>query len=352
MTNTFLAANSAGGFYSLFSEMTGRTDHEIFLIKGGPGTGKSSLMKKVAAAASAKGMQVEQMHCSSDPESLDGVWVKDKKLILLDATAPHCEDPRYPGAVEQILPLGEYWDREKLKAHRSEIMALSRSISGIFASIYRMLGAVGEVQGMSERIISAAFLKDKAAAALAKFFRQQAILPLQKSGRVERRFISAIGCKGDLLYEDILQDCKQVLVIEESYECSYLITELADKMLGEMGYDRLRLLSPLHPERIDHLLLPECSLAIVTQNHRLRWQSELPVVKTLPLKTFLHRDISTHKNKLAFGKKLCKALYDEVAEHLASEKALHDELEKYYIDAMDFDALNTKTEQFIIKILE
>ena len=99
MINTFLAANTAEGFYSLFDEMTERTDHDVYLIKGGPGTGKSSMMKKVVTAATAKGMETEAFRCSSDPDSLDGVWIKDNKLILLDATPPHSKDPRYPGTV-------------------------------------------------------------------------------------------------------------------------------------------------------------------------------------------------------------------------------------------------------------
>ncbi len=353
MTNTFLAANSTGGFYSLFGEMTTRTDHSIYLIKGGPGTGKSSLMKKAALAAIAKGMEIEQMHCSSDPESLDGLWIKDKKVILLDATSPHCVDPKYPGAVEQILPLGEYWDTKLLKAHKAEIISLSQSISGIFKSIYRLLGAAGKVQLVSERIVSAAFEQPKATAAIAKFFRHQAILPLHKKGKIENRFISAISQNGMILYEDIVKDCKQVLVIEDPFECSFLLTDIANKMLDEMGYDRLCALSPLHPERIDHIVVPERSLAIVTQNHLLKWQSELPVVKTLPLKSFLNADIITqNKNKLSFVKKLCKSLYDEVADYLASEKTLHDELESFYINAMDFEALSQKTEQFIATILD
>lgn len=353
MTNTFLAANSTGGFYSLFGEMVKKTDHDIYLIKGGPGTGKSSLMKKVAQSAQKQDMEIELMHCSSDPDSLDGIWVKDKKLILLDATKPHCLDPRYPGVVEEILPLGEYWDSQKLKVHKNEIISLTQTIGGIFESIYRLLGAAGQVQKMSEKIVGAAFEREKAVAALSKFFRRQALVPLQKNGKVEKRFISALSHRGQILFEDTVLSCKQVLVIEEGYECSYLFTEIANRMLAELGYDRLCLNSPLHPERIDHIIVPECSLAIITQNHLLKWQSPLPIVKTLPLKAFLDPNIiSENKNKLAFVKKLCKSLYDEVTEHLASEKALHDELERYYIDAMDFDALSQKSDEFIRKILK
>ena len=347
MQNTFLAANTQCGFYSLFSQMTQKTDHNILLIKGGPGTGKSSMMKKIAQAADQKGYAVEQMHCSSDPDSLDGVWVKDKKLILLDAT-----DPKYPGAVEQILPLGELWDRDQLIPHREQIMALSGSISGLFASVYKLLGAAGEVQGMARRILTKAFNETKARSSLIKFFRQQAILPLGKKGQVQKRFISALSAKGDILYEDILEGYERVLMIEDSNEGSHLITRIADKMLADMGYDRIQLVSPLFPEHIDHLLLPECSLAILTQSARLRWQSQLPIIKTLHLKALLSSEIiSENKNKLSFVRKMTKALYQEVSEHLESEKALHDELEQFYIRAMDFEALERKTQGLIRQYL-
>jgi len=76
------------------------------------------------------------------------------------------------------------------------------------------------------------------------------------------------------------------------------------------------------------------------------------VIKVLPLKKFLDSEIvNANKNKLAFVKKMCKALFDEVSDLLTSEKALHDELEQYYIDAMDFDRLNKQAEQLIRQLL-
>ena len=45
----FLGTNSGTGFYSLFYDLTEHaTPYSTFIIKGGPGTGKSGLMKKVA----------------------------------------------------------------------------------------------------------------------------------------------------------------------------------------------------------------------------------------------------------------------------------------------------------------
>ncbi|MBQ6947188.1 MAG: hypothetical protein IJN42_03985 [Clostridia bacterium] len=350
--NTFLAANSCNGFYSLFDQMTDRKDHNILLIKGGPGTGKSSLMRKVAEAAKTKGYTVEQMHCSSDPASLDGVFVPEKKLILLDATAPHCADPKYPGAVEQIIALGDYWDRDQLIPHRRKIIHLNRQISALFTRIYRLLGAVGELHRYADSLIAPVFQEDKAKKTLSNFFSKIAAVPQSKKATVNRRFLSAIGADGPVLYEDLFTTSQRVLMIEDNFESGYRVMALADELLERLGYDRLQALCPVHPERIDHLWVPELSLGILLKNSRLHWKSEMPVRKTITMRQLCDAKLlAPHKHKLQFIRKLCNSLYDEIAELMASEKALHDELEQIYIQAMDFDALNDKTEQLIAQIL-
>ena len=46
----FLGANSPQGFYSLYSELIDpETAKTVYILKGGPGCGKSTLMKQVAA---------------------------------------------------------------------------------------------------------------------------------------------------------------------------------------------------------------------------------------------------------------------------------------------------------------
>ena len=46
----FLGANTPSGFYSLYDQMLDPAEaRRVFLLKGGAGCGKSSLMKRVAA---------------------------------------------------------------------------------------------------------------------------------------------------------------------------------------------------------------------------------------------------------------------------------------------------------------
>ena len=61
----------------------------VYYIKGRAGTGKSTLMKKVALACEKYGYDVERYHCSFDPKSLDMVLVRGLNFCIFDSTDPH-----------------------------------------------------------------------------------------------------------------------------------------------------------------------------------------------------------------------------------------------------------------------
>lgn len=86
----FLGANTPQGFVSRFDQLADPNDGwREFVIKGGPGTGKSSLMKRIAAEKGERCQRVEMIHCSSDVDSLDGVILPDIKTAIGDGTSPH-----------------------------------------------------------------------------------------------------------------------------------------------------------------------------------------------------------------------------------------------------------------------
>ena len=118
----FLAANSTSGFVSYFGECYDNLDGwRVYIIKGGPGTGKSSFMRRVALIAESKGIDSIYCPCSSDPDSLDAVIFEDIKVVILDGTAPHIVEPSLWGACENIINLGDFWDKSLLYENRKAI---------------------------------------------------------------------------------------------------------------------------------------------------------------------------------------------------------------------------------------
>lgn len=86
----FLGANTPQGFVSRFDQLADPADGwREFVIKGGPGTGKSTLMHKIADEFQPVTEHLELIHCSSDVDSLDGVIIHDRKVSIADGTPPH-----------------------------------------------------------------------------------------------------------------------------------------------------------------------------------------------------------------------------------------------------------------------
>ena len=134
----FLGSSSPCGFVTPIKELLGDTDNTVYLLKGTAGCGKSTLMKKISAAFSDEPQEI--YHCSSDPDSLDAVYLKNRKAIIMDGTAPHCFDPVYPKAVESIIDLGAYLDTAKLRQNKKDIITVTDECAGFHKRCRLCLG--------------------------------------------------------------------------------------------------------------------------------------------------------------------------------------------------------------------
>ena len=85
----FLGANSGEGFYSLYDQLLNGRFDDLLILKGGPGCGKSTFMRRMGAAMEQVGERVVYINCSGDPDSLDGAIFLDRNAAIVDGTSPH-----------------------------------------------------------------------------------------------------------------------------------------------------------------------------------------------------------------------------------------------------------------------
>lgn len=350
-TASFLGANTPEGFVSFFDELYNPyNDTNAYIIKGGPGTGKSTFMKKIALEAEKRGMETERVYCSSDPSSLDALIIPEMKLSICDGTSPHIMEPRFPGVAENIINLGEFWNSKKLRKRGDEIRKLFFENSLWHRKSSKYLAAAGHVDKQS-RIIAQRYIKTEKIDSFVSRFIHRELKKDRNSvpGERKRRFLSAITPNGNLfLCDTVTSLAPRVIGIDDRYGvAASLITSRIGEGAIKNGFNAIFCHCPMKPTESEHLIIPEKGLAIVRINGA---SGELPCDRIIHTGRFMNEDFSNNRLMLKFNERIKQELINESVTCLKKAKSVHDELEKIYIEAMDFDRMNEFYEDFKEKL--
>lgn len=123
----FPGGNTANGFFSLHDNIISLNRKQLYILKGMPGGGKSSLMNNIADRMIEKGFSIEYHHCPSDPKSIDAIVIGGIQICILDGTPPHSIDPTYPGLTDKIIDLGQFIDSSVLKEKSQDIILAKKN---------------------------------------------------------------------------------------------------------------------------------------------------------------------------------------------------------------------------------
>ena len=344
----FLAANSCRGFVSEF-QSNADLNFKTYIIKGGPGTGKSSFMKKVAAAAQEKGENVILCPCSSDPESLDAVILEKSKIMLLDGTAPHTVDPRYPAVCEEILNFGEFWESDNLK-NKQEIIEITNNNKALHKTASRYIQAAGELLWDNYKT-AAACCSFKKCESFANKICQKAFSNKGNIPKENVRFLGSLTPKGFVAFpETVTKNYNNIIILEDNFFAAsdFILKNIREYALNH-NHEIITLKNPFFPELIDHIIIPELSLAIVTENRFISFKSQNRRIHSRRFydSTLLHQS----KNRIKFNRKTADELLQSAYFTLKQAKTVHDELEKHYINAMNFEKLNKFSDMFCKKYI-
>lgn len=348
--SSFLGANTPQGFVSLFDELYNPyRSCRAFIVKGGPGTGKSTLMKKAGAKFEKEGFDVEYVYCSSDPQSLDGIIIPEKGISIADGTSPHILEPKFPGAAENIINTGAFWNREKLFSRQDEIRTLTLENSMCHRRSAKYLAAAGSINEENIRLGNKYIDTDKTDNFALRFAARE--LPKKKGskpGKRLKRFISAITPEGLVFLDDSVRAlATRIIGIDDEYTlASSLLVDRIGETAVKNGYDVIFCHCPFKPKmQCEHIIIPEMKLAVLTVKTAHKTQIECD--RLIHSKRFLHEGICDCAASLRFNRRLIKELTAEAVEALIKAKKIHDKLEAVYIDAMDFEELELYCEKLI-----
>ena len=333
-TYVFPGANTARGYRSFFKEGLKGLE-QVFILKGGPGCGKSTLIRGLGNELREQGFDVEFWQCSADADSLDGVVRPELKAAVIDGTAPHTVDPVYPGAVEEIVDLGACWDGAELRRQKEEIVGLGKRISRRYALCYADLAEAGalvqrsrdnvaERGGDSGEVIGLVFgggsksCRHLFASSVTPRGWVSLVEPLSRRARRRIILIGPFGGGKESLMADVAAAAEQRHIYAELYH------------------------HPLAVEELQLIWLPDLETAVIAAEEALPHREGDVVIECGRI-----ADTSRAEAERArIGE-----LTNEGGRYIAEAKTLHDELENCYRRAMDYGRVDEIKADLLTRLL-
>lgn len=342
----FPGAVTANGFFSYYNYIIESDAQHIFVIKGGPGVGKSTFMKKIGESMLTHGYDIEYHCCSSDNDSIDGIVVPALGIALLDGTAPHVVDPKNPGAVDEIINLGEFWDEKKMKQAKREILDCNYQIGRYFQCAYFALNEAKIALSEWEFYISA-YQNWERINGMTLEVESKLFSVAPKSQAAQRHlFAWAHTPQGKTQHIDTL-----LLGVETLYTLtgqpgtgkSTFLLRIAERAKIH-GYACECFHNTLDPVQLDLVIIPDLKTALVVIAEPYEYSPNF-------LGNIINLDFNQFLNTTAlqaFDQDIndCRRRVDEHISRAISNsqraKKTHDLMETYYIPAMDFAAIEKK----------
>ena len=342
----FPGSNTPEGFVDRFHQiLPARRRRRVIVLKGGPGVGKSTFMRRIGAHFEPRSSVTEYFHCSSDPHSLDAVSFPEAGVCLVDGTAPHIVDPSLPGAADGILNLGEYLDEGALETARPELESLQQGIRAQFDRAYCCLRACAALRedtaAACNRFIQPDKLRKLCRSLCDQYIPAAGDAPEQKPREL---FLTAYTPDGLM---SLLGDNPAVRVVRLispwGADVSAVLQALLDRA-SHAGIPSISFLDPLFPDRPAHVCLPGESLLFTTLDVKdahaqidltdlydpvgLRRESELIIRRRVTFEMIEHG--------------ACDALHEA--------HSIHDALEIPYIAHMNFGRWQESFDQTVQKL--
>ena len=140
LTHRLLGTLTPLGARDTVQSITQHLEKRLF-IKGYPGTGKSSMMKKFAKEALSRGYDVQYVWCGLDSNSIDMVILPELSFCIFDSTEPHVYFPDENRPGDELFDIAKHChpteveenNLKKIVAHYKATMAEAKQFAEQYA---------------------------------------------------------------------------------------------------------------------------------------------------------------------------------------------------------------------------
>lgn len=316
----FASANTGDGFVNHFKYINTSDEYYNFILKGGSGTGKSTLMKRIGKFFENNGEAVEYFYCSSDHNSLDAVHLVGSDIAIIDGTAPHITEATIPKVNSEIVNLGEYIG-DNIINKRTQIKKLIDKKSELYTLFYKHLKVIKDIDDIID------FKSDKN-----KDFNNYCLQVLNNLKLEEKQNMGVnrkLFCKcfaPDGINEISFKDFRIIKLELNATLLSNALKKLAQQ-INYLGYQTISLLNIINPDKVEGLIIRELDTILIGKKQ-----------KYSGFKQQLKIDIQNNTMRA------CNVMREI--------RKIHTNLEKHYIKHLDIKGLDYEYKRLLCKIID
>jgi len=331
----FAGGNTPYGFVNFFSDISTKDDDKLYILKGGPGTGKSNLMKNISKAAVLDGYDVENILCSSDPDSFDGIRIPELGKIIIDGTLPHSMDMIFPGIRDRIINLADFLNEDPLKKDSDTILDLSSQKASLYSRAYNYLKAAKSIQENIDNVMEESFSKGKLnifIQTLCNNFFEDIDISL-KNGYIRRMFGTALTSAGQISKLSSLFNGLKTYAIkcDHGRSGSYVIEQLQNEAV-KRGFIVWSLRCPFAPSQPDHIIIPKLSIAFTIHN-KYHTETECDIYGEYLIDSY-------HNDLIIYDLGQIQELLNKATNCFEEIRLIHKKIEGYYTPNMNFEYID------------
>lgn len=357
LKKVFPGANTPEGFFSFFHYMIDPDANMIMIIKGGPGIGKSTLIRRIGTALLDMGYDAEYACCSQDAASYDGVVVPKLGLALFDGTPPHIIEPRFPGVVEHIVNLGDFLDKKKLRPFRQEIVETLEEVSMLFERAFRYLKEARIIyedwEACYVQALDTGCLNCMTEELSYDILHGTDVSPTP--GKQRHLFGSAITADGPVHHLQTIigfASRRYILRGEPGTGKSTIVKKVAETALSH-GFAVELYHCPFDPSKVEHIVIPELGAALVSSS----WPHLIDPMKDIDRiietdQAVLRNIAAKYDSVIADSKRRFHQAFRRAVDFLNKAKQEYDKVQAIYSESMDFQAVERLGDNILGEILE
>lgn len=340
----FARGNTAAGAYNLFDSAF-QGIRRLFMLTGGPGTGKSTIIGNIASYMTESGYDVQLFHDPSDHESLEGLIAGEISLGIVDGMACRLGLAELPGVNVKVVDLGRAVDEQALDKLKPHIMELEGQANALYSRAYETFGQAkrihdewealyigsmnfAEANKLTEELIDTLF--DAAASSA----------PATKKGKTRHLFMGAATPIGPVDFvPELTKNMKRTIFIKgrPGSGKSTMLKKLVSAATNQ-GMDVEVFHCGLDPSSLDMVIFPKLQVAVFdsTMPHEYFPSRRTDEILDMYERTMLPGTDEAHAEALAEIQARYRAAIKQATAYLLEAKHICDEIKNMYASVTDF----------------